>query len=179
MRQALPIAAAVAALALAGCGSGSSTSMSPTQRTPTTRAGAAAAKRARAQARAAEAKAPKGASPTLRAIYRQFRPPAPDPEARGSAAAIKAGERACAHKTPLEVKEELYAAARPHLSPEQAKMIGGIDHYERTAPHDQSFVAGQLAADVYEATLAAPVAQFGYQGCVYSLARGLEGRLAP
>ena len=96
-----------------------------------------------------------------------------------SAAAIKAGERACGGKSPVQVKEEFYAAAKHRLSSEQTKMIDRIASYETHSPTDASFTSGQLAADVYEASLPAAIGQYGYEGCVYALARGLEGRLAP
>ena len=62
-----------------------------------------------------------GSSPTLRVIYATFPPPKPDPEAKCSAEVIKAGERACQGKTPVQVKEEFYAAADYKLSSEQTR----------------------------------------------------------
>lgn len=178
MRRALPaLAALTIALALTGCGSGGST----TGATPAATTPAAAAKAAVKQAaKAAEAEAPKGASPTLRAIYRSFPAPMAGPhEGAAAAAAIAAGERACAGRTPLEVKEAFYAEAEGYLEPEQTKMIARIGAYEAHAATDPSFVAGQLAADVYAATLEEEEAQAGYRGCVHALAQGLERRLAP
>jgi L-asparaginase/Glu-tRNA(Gln) amidotransferase subunit D len=67
-----PIAALAKALVLAGCGSGGSSSSSSTSAAIEEAARAAA--RAR---RAAESRAPKGASPTLGAIYRR---PSPTPK---------------------------------------------------------------------------------------------------
>ena len=162
---------------LGGCGSGSSSSTS----TPaTTSAAAAKAVAAAAKARrAAEAKAPKGASPTLRAIYATFPAPKPSPEVKHSTAAIKVGEKACKGKTPTQVEEEFIAAAKSKLAPEQTKMIDRIASFESHSPTDASFTAGQLAADVYEATLPGVVGQYGYEGCIYSLVQGLEHRLAP
>lgn len=168
--------AAIAALLFAACGSGSSSSTSNSVASAAAAKAAAAAAKAR---RAAEAKAPKGASPTLRAIYATFPAPKPNPEVKRSAAAIHAGIAACKAKTPTQVKEELYAAAKPRLAPEQTKMIDRIASFENNSPTDASFTAGQLAADVYEATLSAAVGQYGYEGCVYSLAQGLERKLAP
>ncbi len=165
------------AIALAGCGS-SSSSTSSTSTAPSAEA-LAAAKKDAAVRHAAEARAPKGSSPTLRAIYATFPAPKPSPEAKRSAAAIKAGERACGGKSPVQVKEEFYAAAKRKLSSEQTKMVDRIDSYENHSPTDASFTSGQLGADVYEATLPAAIGQYGYEGCVYALARGLEGRLAP
>ena len=175
-RSSAPIlAVALGALALVpvGCGSSSPSASTGNEVAAGERASAAAR-------RAAEARAPKGASAALRAIYAQFPPPRPSPEAkRRSAAAIRAGERACAGKTPLQVKEALYGAAKAKLTSEQAKMIARIGGYERHSASDQSFVSGQLGADVYAATLPAAVGRYGYQGCVYELAKGLERRLAP
>jgi hypothetical protein len=167
------LASLAAALALAGCGSGAQST------TSTMSSEAAKVVKAAAARHAAEARAPKGASPTLRAIYAQFPPPKPDPEVKRSAAAIGAGERACKGKSPRAVKDELYAAAKRHLNPEQAKMIARMGSYEKHVAKDANFVAGQLAADTYEATLPAATAQYGYQGCIYSLARRLEHKLAP
>jgi hypothetical protein len=162
-------------IALSGCGGGSS-STSSTSTSPSAEAQAAIRKDA-AIRHAAEARAPKGASPTLRAIYATFPPPKPNPEAKRSAAAIKAGERACQGKSPVQVKEEFYAAAKHKLSSEQTKMIDRIDTYENHSPTDASFTSGQLGADAYQATLPAAVGQYGYEGCVYVLARRLEGEL--
>jgi hypothetical protein len=59
-------------------------------------------------------------------------------------------------------------------------MIGQIATYEQQAKTDRSFVAGQLAADTYAATLSAEEEeQPGYQGCVYALAQQLERTLVP
>ena len=169
--------ALVGALALlaVGCGSGSSSSSSTSATSAEAAKAAAAAAKAR---RAAEAKAPKGASPTLRAIYATFPAPKASPEVKRSTAAIKVGEKACKGKTPTQVKEEFIAAAKPKLAPEQTKMIDRIASFENHSPTDASFTAGQLAADVYEATLPGAAGQYGYEGCIYSLAQGLERRLA-
>jgi hypothetical protein len=166
-----------AAILLSACGSGGSSSS--TSSSVASAAATKAAKAATAARRAAEAKAPKGASPTLRAIYANFPAPKPNPEVKRSTAAIRAGIAACKGKTPVRVKEEFYAAARRHLSPEQAKLIARIDTYEKHSSADASFASGQLAAGVYEATLPAGIGQYGYEGCVYSLVQGLERRLAP
>jgi hypothetical protein len=125
----------------------------------------------------AEAAAPKGASPLLREIYGQFPPPKPDPKVKGSGKAIEAGERACKGKTPLEVREAYVEES--DLLADQAKMVGELEKYEGTSKQTASFVAGQLGALVYERTLPEGIARYGYQGCVYSLARGLEHSLAP
>jgi hypothetical protein len=126
---------------------------------------------------------PKGASPVLKEIYRQFIPRKPDPRVKGSAQAIAAGEAACAGKTPVEVERKYYSIAvrKGALDPtsEQAKMIAEIDRYAKNVARDPSFVAGQLAAGAYQATLPTRIATFGYSGCVYVLARQLEKQLAP
>ncbi len=168
------LALALGALALAGCGSGGSA-----QSTPMSAEAAAAAKAAAAERRAVESRAPKGASPTLRAIYATFPAPKPNPEVKRSTTAIHAGIAACKGKTPLAVKEEFFATAKSNLAPEQAKMIAAIGKYAKHETKDVSFVAGQLAAHAYEAILPAAIAQYGYQGCVYALAQGLQQRLAP
>jgi hypothetical protein len=120
--------------------------------------------------------APKGASPLLEEIYRQFQPPEPDPRMRGkSSRAIKAGERACRGKTPLEIREEFIAEA--DLTEDQAEVVSELQKYERNP--SPNFVAGQLGALVYESALPEGIARYGYQGCVYSLSLGLKRQLAP
>ena len=178
MRPAAPAAILTLALAaaLVGCGSGSSASSTSAEA-----AARAAAKADLAVRRAAESKAPKGASPTLRAIYATFPTPKPNPEVKRSAAAIKAGERACQGRTPTEVKDTYYPIAvkkgKLEAKGEEAKMIAKIESYEADASKSASFTAGQLGADAYQATLPAALAQYGYEGCVYALARRLEGEL--
>ena len=95
-----------------------------------------------------------------------------------SAKVIKAGERACRGKSPLDVKQQFYAEASSKLLPEQKQMIAEIGHWESQGNRDEGFTAGQLAADVYQATLPEAVNRFGYQGCVYSLALRLKQELA-
>lgn len=173
---------ALSILVLVGCGSSNSSTTRTTtsaQSAAQTSAAKAAVKKAAEAVKKAEAKAPKGASPTLRQLYRQFPTPVAGPHEGTATAAIIAGERDCAGKTPLEVKERFYAVARPNLEPEQARMIARIGTFKAHASTDPSFVAGQLAADTYAATLPEAAAQAGYQGCIYALAQGLERRLAP
>jgi hypothetical protein len=123
-------------------------------------------------------KPPRGASPVLQEIYRQFYPPKADPQVKGSGQAIEKGEKACKGKTPLEVREEFIGES--DLLEDQEKMVEEMGKFEKRSSQDASFVAGQLAALVYEGTLPADeLAQFGYQGCVYSLAKVLERQLAP
>ena len=94
-------------------------------------------------------------------------------------AGSKPGKAACRGKTPAAVKKKFYAEAEEYLEPQQAEMIGQLAKFEAREKTDESFIAGQLAADVYAATLEAEEAPAGYQGCIYSLARSLEQRLAP
>lgn len=149
---------------LAGCGSdGSGETTSPDVQPP---------KLTPAQ------RAPRGASTVEREIYRQFPPPKSNPEAKGSAAAIAAGEKACIGKSPVEVKEEFFVEASSRLNADQEKMINEIGSYEKRSRTEPSFTAGQLAAGTYEATLPEAVAIYGYQGCVYALAKGLKHELA-
>jgi hypothetical protein len=117
---------------------------------------------------------PRGASPLERQIYRTFQPPEADPEVSGSAKAIEAGKAACEGKTPLEVKNEFLSESK--LSSDQRQALDQIDRAEGHPGGD--FAAGQLAGLVYEGTLEGAVAEYGYRGCVYALARGLERELA-
>jgi hypothetical protein len=170
------LASAVAALAILGCGGGggadgevSTTPPDATFPEPTVPKDAP--------------QPPKGASPILKEIYRQFTLREPDPRVKGSARAIAAGRAACAGKTPVEVERRYYpiAVQRGTLDPasDQAKMIAEISKYAKNVSKDPSFTAGQLAADAYQATLPPRVATFGYAGCAYALARRLEKQLAP
>jgi hypothetical protein len=108
---------------------------------------------------------------------------APDPEVKRSAAAIAAEKRTCANKTPLQAKEAylpiVFRRGKLKATSEEAKMIARIAHYEQISSHDQSFVAGQLAADAYQATLPTAIGQYGYEGCIYAPVRRLERQLAP
>jgi hypothetical protein len=149
------------AMGVGGCGSGgSSTGVAMTPARTTT----AASKPVRET---------KEASPTVPPARSAFPPPdteAMEPEA---VSAAEAGEAACRGKTPSAVKEEFYAEAEESLTPEQVQAIGRLGKFEAQESTDQSFIAGQLAADVYAATLPPESAQAGYQGCVYALAQGL------
>ena len=115
----------------------------------------------------------KRASALQREIQRTFQPPQADPEVEGSAEAIEAGEAACEGKTPAEVKREFIDES--DLSSAQRQALSQIDRAEAHPSGD--FAAGQLAALVYEGTLEGSLAEYGYRGCVYALALGLEGRL--
>ena len=126
---------------------------------------------------------PKGASDVLKEIYRQFTLRKPDPRVKGSARAIAAGRAACAGRTPVEVERRYYpiAVEKGNIDPnsDQGRMIAEVGKYAKTVAKDPSFVAGQLAADAYQATLPPRVATFGYAGCAYALARQVEKQLAP
>jgi hypothetical protein len=126
----------------------------------------------------AEKQAPKGAAPTLKAIYRQFPKPHHPVGVKGAAAAVQAGEEACRGLTPTQAKNRFYSKAADDLLPDQKKMVGELENLAGNAAGDASFVAGQLAALVYEKSLAEEkLARYGYQGCIYQLARGFEQKL--
>ena len=56
-------------------------------------------------------------------------------------------------------------------------MVAELAKYEKQPP-TISFVAGQIGAGVYQATLPVKKAAAGYQGCVYELALQLRRELA-
>ncbi|HEY6551682.1 MAG TPA: hypothetical protein VIY71_10835, partial [Solirubrobacterales bacterium] len=146
------------ALGLAACGGGSST-----QSAATTEA-------------LRGPKPAKGASALERQVYRNFQPPQPSLEAPGSAKAIQRGEAACEGRTPKQIVDRF--AAEAMLTKEQREALKQIGTAEAHPTAD--FAAGQLAALAYEGTLAEDgLANYGYRGCVYALARGLERRLGP
>lgn len=163
-----------AALVVAGCGS--SGGKSPAEERAARRAELSGS--GRTSARSHLNPPPKGAPPFVRELYREFPPPQPTPAVKGSAAAIKAGESACAGKSPVQVKEKYLPIALRRGTLEaggpQAKMIAEIDRYAKRVKAEPSFTAGQLAADAYQATLPARLRTAGYQGCIYSLAKQLE-----
>ena len=116
-------------------------------------------------------------APMSEQLARTFPVPKPGPGSLpGAAAAIEAGRKACKGKTPLQVREEFIGAAQG-LSGEQEAMIDELSKYEKQAV-TSNFVAGQLAAGVYEATLPEKEAVAGYQGCVYELALQVRRELA-
>lgn len=119
----------------------------------------------------------------VRELYREFPPPQVPKGVKGAAAAIRAGERACAGKTPTQVAEKYLPIALEQggikEGTAQAKMIGETARYEKNIETEASFTSGQLAAGAYQATLPARLQKAGYQGCIYSLARDLEHRLYP
>ena len=118
---------------------------------------------------------PKGASPRLNEVYRQFQPPKPDPDLRRrSANAIEAGERACRGKKPIEVREEFLAESS--LLADQEKAVK-TQLEEAEAHPSGNFVAGQLAALVYEGTLPDRISIYGYSGCIYALSKVYKRQL--
>ena len=70
----------------------------------------------------------------------------------------------------------LVDAAAEGLDEEQEKMVSELQKFEKQVTI--SFVAGQLAAGVYEATLPEKKAMAGYRGCVYELALQVRRELA-
>jgi hypothetical protein len=161
----------VAALALSACGNdgGSTSSEQPTYRPPKPQAsgfahGGQGGKR--------------GGSAS---IALQFPEPKAEPGSPpGVQKAIDAGRSACKGKTPVQVRDEFIAEAEAggSLNPGQEKMLANIGHYEKQAAGSADFVAGQLAAGVYEATLPEQLRIYGYQGCVYELAQQLQKEIA-
>lgn len=119
----------------------------------------------------------------VRELYREFPPPQVPKGVKGGAAAIKAGEDACAGKTPAQVAEKYLPIALERGGIEagspQAKMIGETARYQKEVKTETSFTAGQLAAGAYQATLPVRLQKAGYQGCIYALARDLEKELYP
>jgi hypothetical protein len=116
-------------------------------------------------------------APVSKQLAQVFPVPKPGPGSLpGAAAAIAAGRKACEGKTPMQVREEFIGAAQG-LSDEQEAMIDELPKYEKQAV-TSNFVAGQLAAGVYEATLPDKKAIAGYQGCVYELALQVRRELA-
>lgn len=114
-------------------------------------------------------------------IAASFPKPKPQPNAPpGAQKAIDAGSRACRGKTPRQVRDEFMAEAEAGglLNEGQKKMIANIAQYESQARSGPDFVAGQLAAGVYEATLPEALRIAGYQGCVYELAQQLQKEIA-
>jgi hypothetical protein len=185
-RSAKPTAAALAVIALVapalptvGCGSGGEET-SAWQRAAERQAELTGGGRTSRSSPAN--RPPKDSTPFIKELYRQFPPPEPQPEVRGSAAAIKVGEKTCAGKTPVEVKEAFFpiAVEKGDLDPNssQGKMIARIDEFERHITEEVSFISGQLAAGAYQATLPPRLASSGFQGCIYAMAKELERRVS-
>jgi hypothetical protein len=167
LASALVLGAAAATL-LASCGNGGSGSTEQTEA-------------AQQQSGAGAQKPLPPGAPISEVLGRQFPKPKPATGAPpGSQAAIDAGRKACKGKTPIEVRNEFLAEAQAsgRLNSGQEKMISELDHFESQAARSPDFVAGQLAAGVYEATLPDNLRIAGYQGCVYELARQLEKEIA-
>jgi hypothetical protein len=161
----------VAALALSACGNGDSTSSEqPTTYRPPKPQASGFANGGRG-----------GGHEGSASIALQFPEPKPQPGSPPSAKkAIDAGRKACRGKTPVQVRDEFIAEAEAggSLNPGQKKMVANIAHYEKQAAGSPDFVAGQLAAGVYEATLPEQLRIYGYQGCVYELAQQLQKEIA-
>ncbi len=118
-------------------------------------------------------------APAANDLRKSFPEPKPASGAnQRSAEAIETGRSACEGKTPIQVKDEAYAEAKSSLDEGQRRLVGELPDYEAEAEGDPDFVAGQIAATVYAATLPEAVRPLGFQGCVYELARTLEGELA-
>jgi hypothetical protein len=114
-----------------------------------------------------------GNAPQTKVIATQFPKPKTLPSAPpGAQKAIDAGRRACRGKTPTEVRDEFLQEAQASglLNEGLEKMLEEMPKYEKQALTTPDFVAGQLAAGVYEATLPERLRRSGYQGCVYELA---------
>jgi hypothetical protein len=160
-----------AALALSACGNdGESTSSEQPTYTPPKPQSSGFAHGGRGGSREGSA-----------SIALQFPEPEPQPGSPPSAQkAIDAGREACRGRTPVQVRDEFIAEAEAggSLNPGQKKMLANIAHYEKQAAGSPDFVAGQLAAGVYEATLPEQLRISGYQGCVYELAQQLQKEIA-
>jgi hypothetical protein len=160
----------VAALALSACGNGESTSSEqPTFRPP------------KPQASGFANSGRGGSHEGSASIALQFPEPTPQPGSPPSVGkAIDAGRKACKGKTPVQVRDEFIAEAEAAglLNAGQKKMLANIARYEKQAADSPDFVAGQLGAGVYEATLPEQLRIFGYQGCVYELAQQLQKEIA-
>jgi hypothetical protein len=122
-----------------------------------------------------------GGNAKVATIESTFPRPKPLPNSPpGAKKAIDAGRTACKGKTPEQVRDEFIGEAEASglLNSGQKKMIANIAHYEKQAATSTDFVAGQLAAGVYEATLPEELRIAGYQGCVYELAQQLLKEIA-
>jgi hypothetical protein len=122
-----------------------------------------------------------GGNAKVATLEAAFPVPKPQPESPpGAQRAIDAGRNACKGKTPQQVRDEFMAEAEASglLNSGQKKMLANIAHYEKQAATTTDFVAGQLAAGVYEATLPEELRIAGYQGCVYELAQQLLKEIA-
>ena len=118
---------------------------------------------------------PRNASPLLEDVYVQFQPPQADPGVKGASRVLRRGERTCRGRTPLQIRERFIDESE--LSDDQARAVQELPRHEQNP--SPNFVAGQLAALVYEKTLPADeVATYGFQGCIYALSLRLKRELA-
>jgi hypothetical protein len=172
-------------LALAGCGSGgegeksaSSSSTAAQEQKPQAKGEDKGHSQKAAHSQPKQGKGSKEAKPDPQAqrLAQSFPKPKPAPGAKElSAKAIAAGEAACKGLTPTEVKDRFYSQAQANLDPDQLQLVEELPRYEEEAPDDPNFVAGQIAATVYGAALGEAESQYGFQGCVYVLAREISG----
>jgi hypothetical protein len=169
--------AVMATLILSACGGGSSGGTEAIEQQTTTRASTKGG-----FAYGGSSPKGKGGKPAGSAtIAAQFPEPKPQPGSPpGAPKAIDAGRKACKGKTPKQVRDEFMAEAEASglLNSGQKKMIANLARYEKQAATSPDFVAGQLAAGVYEATLPEELRISGYQGCVYELAQQLQKEIA-
>jgi hypothetical protein len=187
MRVKALLAMSALLLAFAGCGSGDeSEPQSTSSSTQAARGQEPKADSERSEAKDHRSKQGEGTQPSeskpdpqLQRLRQNFPKPKPAPGAKQtSAKAIQAGEEACRGLTPEEVKERFFSEAEPNLDPDQIAVVEELPRYEEEASQDPSFVAGQIAATIYGATLGEAESGYGFQGCVYVLARGLEGEVS-
>jgi len=116
-------------------------------------------------------------APMSEQLARTFPAPKVEPGSPpGTAAGIVAGRRACSGKTPVQVRDQFLEAAHG-LNEAQEAMLGELPKIESQGI-TTNFVAGQLAAGVYEATLPEVRQAAGYRGCVYELALQARRELA-
>lgn len=114
------------------------------------------------------------------ALQDQFPPPDVselDPQAT---AAVRAGQQACLGKTPLEIRAEYLDDAVQNgldLTSPRGTMFKQPQNFRQPFRPGSSFASGQLAAGVYEETLPESSASYGFQGCVYELAREQARRM--
>lgn len=123
---------------------------------------------------------PPPGAPQAQVIASKFPKPKPVEGApAGAKKAIEAGRQACRGKTPTQVVHEFLPAANENGGVgEMRSMLAEMPKYEKQARTTPDFVAGQLAARVYEATLPEELALAGYQGCIYELSVQLRHELS-
>lgn len=120
---------------------------------------------------------PQGAA----AIRENFPPPDTKGLPAGQVAAIRAGQKACEGKRPLQVRaeylDEATAGGTLDLDSPEGELVSDPKRFRTLPGTTPDFPAGQLGADVYAATVPQAVAQSAYKGCVYELARVQARRL--